>query len=828
MRRPAFIPLFALAVVAALLVQPVAAGTIGFFGFEDEGSGDVTGWVSPSDSTIEAIPEGSPDEDGWSGLITFGASCEGPYLDVGSLTPDVLSFFLRPEGDTSDPAGLGFVVTGSAADGYPEIIHISYHDGWLWAPNVTDPHPEPLAEVWEEWMLIQLHFDWDAEALDISVWGEVFQTAVPFAESADDVGRLVASGCDAADQSIGIDGIRFGALHTLSGSVLFEGEPLIGVEVFAQTESGPRFTCTNDLGEFAFEGVDSAEMVATGPAVSDTGCTNPMFVANPDANPENFRLLLTATAQGLELDSDVTLDPIHVEELPKPPRQLADADDPVLDPLREALVACYSGFPEIVWGNLDGYAEGLGEFESQDPSDGKKKGQGKDPWALTPADADAYRTYAHDLWAVGLGICPTAEIDVLVHEFPLMNEFMEEFNERFQLQNPGVAVGMTVVPAGDLEEVAGQLLAEGSVDVVDIFGFANAAQPYMSAVEPQPWQTLIDQDLLLDLTGYGFVGNYDPASIADACSYDGRIYCVNLGRVLYSGMFVNETLLDAHHLAVPATWEGLVEVCDTLTGAGHTCMTVGGADWWPVYVGSYGILGSFYPDQAALVEGLWTGTIRWDDDRSVEMFRRFQKYATDMLEPEVVNLGQDAALERFLGGSVGFSPTGTWQAPTLEDAAPAFDWTYVPFPGSSDAADNQYLFGKYDQGWGIAADSPNQETALDYVAAFSEPENYQAFVDAVGFIPTQPTATIDSQLGEIIAPYLEDERVLVGFEQHWVGPSCAGEFANGSLAASWFAPFGEWTDHMALAEQAQADLDACGPNFRANAQVDYIEGWNFE
>ncbi len=92
------------------------------------------------------------------------------------------------------------------------------------------------------------------------------------------------------------------------------------------------------------------------------------------------------------------------------------------------------------------------------------------------------------------------------------------------------------------------------------------------------------------------------------------------------------------------------------------------------------------------------------------------------------------------------------------------------------------------------------------MAALSDPTEYQAFVDAVGLIPTQPTATLNSPLGAAVAPLLGNYRV--GFEQYWVSPTGAGQWANGSQGASWFAPFNEWTDPVALANQAQADLEA--------------------
>ena len=395
---------------------------------------------------------------------------------------------------------------------------------------------------------------------------------------------------------------------------------------------------------------------------------------------------------------------------------------------------------------------------------------------------------------------------VLIHQNPPMVEFVQAFNDQFEAANPNVTIDMSVVEAGDLATVTQTRLSANDLDVIDIFGFSNGVLDYMSGATPPAWQQLIDAGLLLDLSDQAFVQNYDEASIADAGTYNGGVYQVNLGRVSYSGMFVNNDLLAEVGVGIPTTWGELVAACDAVTAAGYSCMTVGGGDGWPVFVGSYGLLGSLFPDQEAMVAGLWQGEMKWDDPAMAELWNRYQIYAQDMLEDGVTGLSHDAGPARYSAGDVAFMPTGVWQAPALEEAGPAFEWTYVPFPGSDNAADNQYLFGKYDQGWSIAANSPNQAAALAYVAAFSDPVNYQAFVNAVGFLPTQPTATLETQLGQQVAPYLENYRV--GFEQYWIEPSGAGQWSNGSLGASWFTPFNEWDDAAALASQSQADLQA--------------------
>ncbi|WP_116995395.1 ABC transporter substrate-binding protein [Desertimonas flava] len=396
---------------------------------------------------------------------------------------------------------------------------------------------------------------------------------------------------------------------------------------------------------------------------------------------------------------------------------------------------------------------------------------------------------------------------MLVHQNPPMMAFLEEFNDAFEEANPNISIDLAVVNADELSTVTQTRLTANDVDVIDIFGFSNAVQPYMGEdVVPPNWQTLIEAGLLLDITDQPFVANYDPVSIADAGTWNDAVYSINLGRVSYSGMFVNLDLLAEVGIETPTTWSELVAACEAVKEAGNECMTAGGADGWPIFVGSYGLLGAAYPDQAALVEALWTGEATWDSPENIELLTKMQIYATEMLEEGVTGLGHDAAPARYAAGDVAFMPTGVWQAPALEEAEPGFEWTYVPFPGSDVPEDNQYLFGKYDQGWAIAANSPNQEAAIAYLTAFSEPDNYQAFVNAVGFIPTQPTATLDSQLGEAVAPYLENYRV--GFEQYWVQPTGAGQWANASQAASWFEPFNEWSDPAELAAQAQSDLAA--------------------
>ena len=325
----------------------------------------------------------------------------------------------------------------------------------------------------------------------------------------------------------------------------------------------------------------------------------------------------------------------------------------------------------------------------------------------------------------------------------------------------------------------------------------------MTDADPPPWQQLIDAGLVKDLTGEAFLDNYDQAAI-DSSSYDGGVYAVALGRTTYSGMFVNDDLLAEVGVATPTTLDELVAACPAIEDAGFKCMIAGGQDGWPVHVGSYGLLGALYPDQAALAEGLWTGTAKWNDEQGLELFDRYATYAS-LLDAESAGLTGDSASQRFTVGDVAFGPMGGWNAGTIESAE--FTWSYVPFPGSDNAADNQTLYGKVDMSLAVAAETPVAELASAYLAAFSEPENYNAFANATGYIPTQPTAVLDNTLGQSISPILQAGDFEIGLEQWIVVPKGAGQWANGWEAARWLY-LGDFSDPVEAANQAQADWES--------------------
>jgi raffinose/stachyose/melibiose transport system substrate-binding protein len=311
--------------------------------------------------------------------------------------------------------------------------------------------------------------------------------------------------------------------------------------------------------------------------------------------------------------------------------------------------------------------------------------------------------------------------------------------------------------------------------------------------------------LLMDLSGQNFLANYQDAALATG-SYNGGVYQLPVGTTIYSGIYYNVDMFEEYGVSVPTTWNELVAACETFAAADIPCMTAGGADGWPLFVGAYGLLGSTFPDQYALAEGLWSGDIKLNDAQWLELWGKLQVYATDFLEEGATGITHDSAPSVFASGAVAMLPMGSWNAAMIQAADPNMNWDYIPFPGSDNAEDNTNWFGKYDMGWSAAAKTEHPTETLAYLAMLSDPAEYQKFIDTVEFIPTQNGATLEGRLGDAIARYADNFHI--GLEQIWIAPTGTGQWANPLAQANFFQPFGEWDDPAALADQAQADLQA--------------------
>lgn len=403
---------------------------------------------------------------------------------------------------------------------------------------------------------------------------------------------------------------------------------------------------------------------------------------------------------------------------------------------------------------------------------------------------------------------PNAEkttLKIMVWNNPATVSSFEAINKKFQEKYPNITVDMSVDKTEDYwATTMPTRLAAGDVDIFMLQAFPNQVKDYMVGVDKASWQTMVENNQLLDLTNEGFLANYDQNALKIAGSFNGKVYTVPTGSYPFTGTFYNKDLFAQYNVTVPTTWDELVMACETFKSNNIGCMTSGGKDVWPLMVAGWGIEQAIYPDSEAFLEELWSGKAKFNDEKSLQVWERMQQMLTFM-EEGVSGIDNTAAPGRFASGKVAMYPAGFWDASNIAAANKELNFGYFPTPGSDNPEDNKSLGGKFDASLSIAANAPNKDAALKWMAFFSQPEIYSEYVNAVGILPTQPSAKLTSPIAAEIQPFLSN------FHNHisvlFVSPKGLGKYVAGPFSSANFKPYGDFEDSKKLADQVQADWE---------------------
>lgn len=391
---------------------------------------------------------------------------------------------------------------------------------------------------------------------------------------------------------------------------------------------------------------------------------------------------------------------------------------------------------------------------------------------------------------------------------PATSKAIEEINLRFMKENPGIKVEFTFAPRDQFNQENPMRVAAGDVDIWADFGFSNHIQEYhKGAALPLRYQN-IEAGLVEPLDGQAFLQNYKPEAVQDAMTYKGKVYGVCMGSVVFSGIFYNKDLFAKYNLAMPTTYEELVNVAETLKENGITPFTTAGAAVWPVNMSMFGFIAPLIPDSEAFEKELWTGGPGYKNPKYMEALERYQNLLLNYYEDGFQALEYNPHIGRFTSGAVAMLPDGMWQANSIASDAKEKGITlnvgYMPIPASDNAEENKMFYGKYDLLWMVHSKSKNKDAALKWLEFLSRKENYQYFINAVGWLPTQDVAVENPVLAEI-----SQHPMKVSFEQVHIARQNQGRYADGSIVH--LQPVGTIETVEEFADLAQKDWEAAAP-----------------
>lgn len=225
--------------------------------------------------------------------------------------------------------------------------------------------------------------------------------------------------------------------------------------------------------------------------------------------------------------------------------------------------------------------------------------------------------------------------------------------------------------------------------------------------------------------------DFFPSLVANF-TVDDQFYCApkdfsTLALVINTDAWAAAGLTDAD---IPTDWDSLAAVAATLTTADQVGLSFGP---------EYQRVGTFMKQAGGgLISEDGTEAIA-DSPANLEALTFVQKMLTDGVAAFPSQIDSGWGGEAFGTGRAAMTIEGNWIVGAMTNNYPDVPYTVVPLPAGP-AGQGTLQFTNC---WGIAADSQNQQGALDLVEFLTTPEQQLAFAEAFGVMPSVESASED-------------------------------------------------------------------------------------
>lgn len=218
-------------------------------------------------------------------------------------------------------------------------------------------------------------------------------------------------------------------------------------------------------------------------------------------------------------------------------------------------------------------------------------------------------------------------------------------------------------------------------------------------------------------------------SLVENFTIDDQFYCApkdfsTLGLVINKGLWDAAGLTDAD---IPTTWDQLATVAATLT-QGSTVGLAFGAEYQRVGAFMAAAGGSLVGDDGTEAVA--------NSSENVEALTYVQEHLNDGTFAYASDIGAGWGGEAFGKQLSAMTIEGNWITGAMSNDYPDVDYVVAELPAGPAGQGTM----QFTNCWGMAADSPNQQAALDLVQYLTSAEQQLAFSDAFGPMPSVESA----------------------------------------------------------------------------------------
>ncbi|CAH0189076.1 MULTISPECIES: extracellular solute-binding protein [unclassified Microbacterium] len=281
-------------------------------------------------------------------------------------------------------------------------------------------------------------------------------------------------------------------------------------------------------------------------------------------------------------------------------------------------------------------------------------------------------------------------------------------------------------------------------------------------------------------------------SLQTSFTYDDELYCAPKDFSTLQ-LIINTDMWDAAGLTdsdIPTDWDQLTSVAKKLTADGHVGLSMGG---------EYARVGAFMVAAGGGLMNADSTEATATADGNVAALDYLKGMLNDGEMKFAADLGTGWGGEAFGTQKAAMVVEGNWITGAMTNDYPDVKYKVAELPAGPDGDMGTLQFTNC---WGIAADSPNQEAALDLVEYLTSTDQQLAFSKAFGVMPSiQSAADQWKSDNPTLAPFLAGADYAMSMPTIKGAADVVTDFNSkiGALATA---------DPQAILDSAQKNLEA--------------------
>lgn len=339
------------------------------------------------------------------------------------------------------------------------------------------------------------------------------------------------------------------------------------------------------------------------------------------------------------------------------------------------------------------------------------------------------------------------ELEFVYHK-PEANaiDAMETVINNFNAANPGIKVNFVQVP-----DSATVLQSRAQLnEMPDMFGCTTGNM----------FELMFEDGIIMDLTGQEFLSNVEPSSL-EMSTYNGKNWRLPYSLSCY-GLYVRTDIFEEQGLALPTTWDELMDVCEKLTAAGITPFAL--PDKTMVYQRMERMM-SFMSEDDTEFKQIAAGELEAKDSKLLQNYANAALQIVNYMTPESLGAEYTESYQQLIAGQAAMTINGGWSLATLKDYDPDIKVALIPMPNPT--GEESKVVVSIDTNFCISSSTKHPEECLKFFEYLTQPEVAQVYADKEGSPCVINGVTVSTPELSVISEAMAEGKICLSQNSIW-------------------------------------------------------------